>query len=565
MIDKRLFQIADKKILIIQVILKIAILLCSISIWFCLALLLQQLLVLQFTWRYLIVIALLTVSKILLINYSARFTDDASSALRHQLREKVLAHAVELNTSSKQMKASKLTQLASDGIEQLEIYYANFLPQLFYCCFGSIIIFIALSYFAIKPALVMLICVPLIPIIIMSVMKIAKRILGKYWQDYTDLGETFTENLHGFTTLAAYGQDGRYASLMNQAAEKFRKATMSLLSMQLNSIGIMDIISYAGAGLGIGLALIQFHHNELTFPGLIMFILLSAEFFLPMRALGSLFHVAMNGISSCKLIFDYLDEQPISTGNLKSFPEHLTTVATDNLKYIDGEKIILQNVKLSLKRGQLSALAGNSGAGKSTLGKLLTQALPNNGQVFYNRMIANQFQTTNITTYVSGQEYIYPESILYNLVFTQPINSEYIWQVLEQVDIADFIRHLPAGLDTILEENGRNLSGGQRQRLILARSILKDADFYVFDEITSGVDKKSAEIIHQTIKHLAQNKIVLLISHRLYQLKDVDHIYLMQNGKITDYGSFTSLAEVSPLFKQYLAIENQLLEGTSYE
>lgn len=567
MINKQLFKYTNYQNLIFHVTLKILSLIISISIWLLLSFSLATLI----KNNYLPFLATITIIpllfiKVLLTRYIARYTYESAADLRANLRIKILNHALKLNNNQKQISASRLTQLASDGVEQLEIYYANFLPHLFYSCIAVFFIFITLSFFSFIPAFCMLICVPLIPIIIMLVMKIAKRILGKYWTDYMNLGEIFYENLQGLTTLMAYGQDEFYQQKMQKSAEKFRKSTMSLLAMQLNSIGVMDIISYAGAGLGLALALFEFEADTISLQGMIMFILLSAEFFLPMRLLGSLFHVAMNGISSCKLIFDYLDiETNIQVSN-QNLLLPLTSISISNLSFSYENKNILNSITLNLQKGELTALVGVSGSGKSTIAKLLTKNLSCQNQIYYNDQKIESLKIEDIrkeTLYVHNQDYIYQESIRYNLCFDSDIPDNQIWQILEKVDLAKKIINLPQKLDTVLQENGSDLSGGERQRLILARSLLRNASFYIFDEITSGVDKISEQIIQKTINELANEKIVLLITHRLYQLIDLKNIYLLDNGTIVDYGTYNQLKQNSLLFQEYLNSEENLIKGAN--
>ncbi|MDT2601691.1 ABC transporter ATP-binding protein/permease [Enterococcus hulanensis] len=569
MIDRRLFAIAKKKTLILQVAIRCISLGLSLYIWRTLALQLSETLQgspLELSFFGVILLAL--IGKLVLIRLSANLTDQASADLRVALRTKVMEKAFRLGNTSRQLPATTLAQLSGDGIEQLEMYYAHFLPQLFYCLLAALILFAYLVSLAWLPAVAMLLCVPFIPITIMLVMKIAKRILSKYWDQYTSLGTRFHESLSALSVLKAYDQDEAKQQEIAADAQKFRKATMSLLSMQLNSITIMDIFSYSGAALGIGLALIAFQQQQLTVYGVLIFILVGAEFFLPMRQLGSLFHVAMNGISSCGKIFDYLALPEKSEGSITAWQESLNSITVDKLDftYENQQAPALQAISLNLKKGSFTAFVGKSGSGKSTFAQLLLNQLDDyQGRIQWNQTELRELSSSAVLDkgiLVNTKDFLYAESIRDNLLLANPqLTDDELWHLLDQVKLSAFVGQLPEQLDTVLEENGKNLSGGQRQRLILARALAASAELYIFDEITSGVDIESEEIILETLKALAKQAIVIFVSHRLYNVLAADQIYVFKDGRIVEAGTPQELEQTSDYFNAYFTEENRQMRG----
>lgn len=570
MIDKRLFQLTEKKNLVKLVLVRLLQLGASIIMWLAIAQQLAQYAkqeTIHTPARLVVILIGVLIVKIIASKWVENLTYQASSELRLTMRQAVLEKAFRLGKGQGQVAGTVLAQLSVDGIEQLEVYYARFLPQLFYCLFASLMVFGTLVQFALFPAVVLLICLPLIPLIIMNVMKIAKRILSGYWTQYTDLGAKFHENLSGLSTLKAYHQDEKKQREAVNEADKFRRVTMSLLSMQLNSITVMDIVSYCGAALGIGLALISYTQNEVSLVGMLLFLLLSAEFFIPMRQLGSLFHVAMNGISACKKLFSYL-ELPEQAYGQQKLTESVTKLALKhvNYQYETSGKNVLKDINLTVKQGQFTALVGASGSGKSTLAKLLLHQLSGyEGTIDWNDCSLAELTHETIqqkAVLVDNHGYLYPSSIKENLLIGRSTATDAeLWAVLEKVQLANFVAHLPQQLVTVLAEDGQNLSGGQRQRLLLARALLKEADCYVFDEITSGIDLKSEEIILTCLQQLAQTHIVLFISHRLYNVLEADHVVIFEAGCIVGEGTPDSLQTESEYFKNYFRKEQQVIAG----
>ncbi|MBC1638065.1 ABC transporter ATP-binding protein/permease [Listeria welshimeri] len=569
MIDKRLFQLVEKKSLVLLILFRVLGLGLMIGLWLVFAQQLTNYLEGQSVdWLWLAgTVLVVLVGKMVLTKLAEKQIYQASAELRLSMRRAVMEKAFRLGNNAGQLPASKLTQLSVDGIEQLEIYYSRFLPQLFYCLIASLMIFGSLVGFAWQPATVLLICMPMIPVVIMAVMKIAKRILSGYWSDYTNLGTKFHENLNGLSILKAYDQDKYKQEEIVSDAERFRKATMSLLSMQLNSITIMDIISYSGAALGIGISLIMFTNGNISLTGMLMFLLLSAEFFIPMRQLGSLFHVAMNGISACSRLFAYI-ELPEQVWGSEKIDKPLEKITAQNITftYEEGKAEALQGISASFSKGSFSALVGKSGSGKSTFARVLLNQLPN----YQGNIVWNDVSLANLDGYtirkqgilVDNHGYLYANSIQENLLIASPEASQAdLWHVLEQVSLAEFVRKLPKQLEESLEENGSNLSGGQRQRLILAKALLQKSELYIFDEITSGVDLESEKIILGVLQELAKEKIVLFISHRLYNVLDADQVLVFEAGKLVEVASPEHLQQSSNYFKNYFLEEEALLKG----
>lgn len=569
MIDKRLFQLVEKKSLVLLILFRVLSLGLMIGLWLVFAQQLTHYLEGQnVDWLWLIgTVLVVLVGKAILTKLAEKQIYQASAELRLSMRRAVMEKAFRLGNNEGQLPASTLTQLAVDGIEQLEIYYSRFLPQLFYCLIASLMIFGSLVGFAWQPAIVLLICMPMIPIVIMAVMKMAKRILSGYWSDYTNLGTKFHENLSGLSILKAYDQDKYKQEEIVSDAERFRKATMSLLSMQLNSITIMDIISYSGAALGIGMSLIMFTNGTISMTGMLMFLLLSAEFFIPMRQLGFLFHVAMNGISACSKLFAYLELKEQVYGSVE-LAKPLEKIEVHHLTYTyeGGKAKALQDVSVHFNKGSFSALVGKSGSGKSTFVRVLLNQLPGyQGEIVWNDVPLASLSGEAIrkqAVLVDNHGYLYANSIRENLLIGNPAaNDSDLWNVLEQVSLADFVRKLPEQLNENLEEDGSNLSGGQRQRLLLARALLRQAEVYVFDEITSGVDLESEKIILLVLQELAKEKIVLFISHRLYNVLGADQVLVFDAGKLLEVASPERLQQESNYFKNYFLEEEALLKG----
>ena len=495
--------------------------------------------------------ALLTALAALAVRYlctvaAARMSYLSSRMVKKVLREKIYQKLLRLGSSYRdQVQTSEIVQVAVEGVDQLETYFGAYLPQFFYAMLAPLTLFGVLSFADLPTALVLLVCVPLIPAAIAAVQRWAKKLLSKYWGQYTQLGDTFLEDLQGLTTLKIYGADGFKQEQMNRQAEQFRKITMRVLTMQLNSIAIMDLIAYGGAALGAVLAVIRFQSGKIGLESALLILLLAADFFLPMRLLGSYFHIAMNGMAASEKIFRLMElEEPRQGSSMPQSGRWEIQCKELTFGYEPGQTV-LQKIDFELPQGGLIALAGESGCGKSTLAALLMGR--NKGYTGSIRLggaelseIPEQELLKKIT-YVGCQNTIFKGTVRENLQMGCPGGTDaQFWQALEQVRLDGFLR-AGQGLDTPLLEQGANLSGGQRQRLALARALLKDSPIYLFDEATSNIDVESEEAILDSIRRLAGKKTVLLISHRLANITGADRIYLMDKGRIAESGTHAAL------------------------
>lgn len=477
----------------------------------------------------------------------------SSRAVKKTLREMIYGKLLRLGASyNEQVRTSEVVQVAVEGVDQLETYFGAYLPQFFYAMLAPLTLFVVLSFVNFLSAIVLLVCVPLIPVAIAAVQTWAKKLLSKYWGQYTALGDTFLENLQGLTTLKIYQADGFKNEEMNEEAEKFRKITMKVLTMQLNSITIMDLIAYGGAALGMILAVTQFAAGHVSFGGCLFIILLSADFFIPMRQLGSFFHIAMNGMAASDKIFRLLD-LPEMQGGVETVPEACNIVCADVRFSYEPEREILHGVTLQFPQGSFTAIVGESGCGKSTLAAILmgrnrgyTGSVTIGGVALQD--IAERSLMQNVT-YVSHNSYLFKGTVRENLRMGNPdATDEALWSVLEQTRLADFLRS-EKGLDTPLAEKGGNLSGGQCQRMALARALLHDSPVYIFDEATSNIDVESENDIMEQIHVLAQTKTVILISHRLANVVRADHIYVLDQGRVAESGCHAVLLQTHGLYE----------------
>ena len=468
----------------------------------------------------------------------------SSKAVKKTLRGAIYDKLLCLGASySEQVKTSEVVQVAVEGVDQLETYFGAYLPQFFYAMLAPLTLFVVLCFVSVPAAVVLLVCVPLIPVAIAAVQTWAKKLLSKYWGQYTALGDTFLENLQGLTTLKIYQADAFKNDEMNVEAEKFRKITMKVLTMQLNSITIMDLIAYGGAALGVIMAATQLRAGKIDLAGALLIILLAVDFFIPMRQLGSFFHIAMNGMAASDKIFRLLDLSEPAHGGV-SCPAGDIVCRGLRFSY-EPEREILHGVDLTIPQGKFVSLVGESGCGKSTISALLMGR--NKG--YTGSMTVGGAELRNIEkaslmrriTYVSHQSYLFKGTVRDNLLMGKPnASDDELWSVLTQVNLADFLRE-EAGLDTLLSERGENLSGGQRQRLALARALLHDSPVYIFDEATSNIDVESENDIMAQIHALAGRKTVLLISHRLANVTASDEIYVLERGNIVQHGTHEAL------------------------
>lgn len=500
---------------------------------------------------YVSIIAL--VLRYICTNISSKLSYLSSKSVKKKLREMIFEKLYHLGSSYKEkVNTSEIVQVAVEGVDQLETYFGSYLPQFFYAMLAPLTLFVVLCFVNVPSAVVLLVCVPLIPITIVIIQKWAKKLLSRYWDQYSELGDTFLENLQGLTTSKIYGADEYKHQEMNEQSERFRKITMKVLTMQLNSITIMDIVAYGGAALGVILSITQYRAGNVDLSGCLLIILLAADFFLPMRMLGSYFHIAMNGMAASEKIFRLLDLKEDDVGGKVIENDYSIKVEHLNFSY-DVNREILHDVSMSFPMGSFTAIVGESGCGKSTLaGVLVDRNKGYFGDVSVGGVSLKEVGEASLMdtiTYISHASYIFKGSVRDNLLLASPsADDEMLWDVLERVNLASFLKE-ENGLDTLLNEKGSNLSGGQCQRLALARALLHDSKIYIFDEATSNIDVESENGIMKEIHNLAKTKTVILISHRLANAEKADNICVLDKGSVVEYGKHEDLLKKNGVYK----------------
>ncbi|WP_317310683.1 ABC transporter ATP-binding protein/permease [Clostridium thermobutyricum] len=542
------------------------------------------------TTSIIIVAGLLVLRYISNILYT-KFSCMASSKARVTLRELIYKKLLELGTSYTSVEStSSVVQVSVEGVEQLEIYFGRYLPQFFYALLVPVTLFFFMSFISIKASVVFILSVPLIPISIIAIMKIAKRILKDYWKSYSDLGGTFLENLQGLTTLKVFNIDEERHEKMNKEAENFRKITMKVLSMQLNSITIMDLVAFCGAALGIIVALFQFRNGEIQIGSLIIIAILSSEFFIPLRLLGSYFHIAMNGMAASDRMFKILDaevEDIVKAKENKVYSEvnkdgitfegkrsdnskkEDKTFKDVNIKLkdvsfsYDGKRNVLNNINMDISKGGVVAIVGESGSGKSTIASLiLNEHKVSSGEILINNTNIETINRDSIyknLALVSTNSHIFNGTILDNLLIgKKDATDEEIENALKLGRLNDFVSGLKDGLLTDVGQAGSSLSGGQKQRLALARAILADRQMIIFDEATSNIDVESEESIWEAIYELSKAKTILVISHRLLNVKDAEKIYVLNKGKLEESGKHHDLLNKKGIYYNMVNSQNEL-------
>ena len=498
-----------------------------------------------------------------------RFYTDASfhagANVKRILRNQIYKKVLRLGPAYReQVHTSEIVQMAGEGVEQLEVYFSRYLSQFFYSLLAPLTLFIVVMRISMKSAVILLIAVPLIPIVIMLVMLVAKRLLSSYFDIYYGLGDSFLEKLHGMTTLKIYRADKAAADDMDRESEQFRKITMKVLMMQLNSTSVMDIVAYGGAAVGIISALAQLYRGEISLFGMLMILFLAAEFFLPMRILGSFFHIGMNGMKASDRIFAFIDLPEQKRGD-KKIDDNNINISLENLSFsYEPTKEILKGINMNIPPKSFVSLVGVSGSGKSTIAGILMGRNPHySGSLKINDDEHSELTSESIMknfTMVGHSSWIFAGTVRENLLMGNPNASvSEMNDALQKVNLLDFINS-QEGLDTKLTSNAGNLSGGQKQRLSLARALLHNTPVYIFDEATSNVDAGSEEIIMNVIHELAKEKTIILISHRLANVVKSDNIFMLKDGNIVESGVHSELmankSAYENLFTEQMNLEN---------
>ena len=490
--------------------------------------------------------------------------DTLGRSVKKDLRERVYNKIVRLGVrSTDDMSMAGLTQIALEGVEQLDLYYSSYLPQFFYAMLAPLLLFAITVGISWRVALVLLCCVPLIPLSIIAVSKWAKKIFAKYWGKYTSMGDSFLDSVQGLKELKIFGADAAQHRKMNETSEEFRKITMKVLVMQLASTTIMDLVAYGGAGLGIAMALLSVTRWGLSPIAALFLILVAVDFFLPLRAFGSAFHIAMNGVSAGQKILSLLG-QPDPVWGQDAVTDTELKLEDVTFSY-DGKRDVLENVTMTFPRHGMTALVGESGCGKSTVVNLLFGAFrPSAGVVTVG---GKKLESLSRAAYyshlavVSYNTYIFNETVRANFRLAKPqVTDEEICAALEKVNLLTFLQE-NGGLDKVIIEDAANISGGQKQRLALAVSLVADKDIYIFDEATSNIDIESEAVIMENIRELSKTKSVIVISHRLANVAPADLIYYMEKGRLVESGTHAALMAQSGGYARLYATQKNLEEG----
>ncbi len=551
-------------------------------------------------------IVVCAVLRFLMMRAAAYFGAEAAERVKLALREQLFNKMLAIGPSySQHISTADVVQSAGEGIEQIQSFFELFLPQLFYAILAPVTLFFIVAPINMPTAVTLLVCAPLIVLIVGMVAMRAARVFKKYWGKYTDMGSVFLDNVQGLETLKTFDADAHAAKKMNEQAEQFRIMTMNVLQIQLRSLTAMDIVAYGGAAAGVGVAIWQYANGAaLPLAGVLLIVLLSADFFIPLRQLGSFFHVAMNGMTSTKRIFALLDT-PIPAHGMQEMPEFSASdngvdVCFDDVSFRyadvsadaaaavvgagktgmskddDGSVVALHGVSFTARRGQVTAIVGPSGSGKSTAVELLSGNLSgyegrmwllsgNAGNNSTQRYQINDLSIESLTreiAIVAAQSHLFAGTLRDNLLMAKPNATESeLWQALEAAHIDEFVRAQSQELDLAIEQGASNLSGGQKQRIAIARALLRESAVYIFDEATSSVDVESETLILQTIRALAnRGKTVIMVTHRMANAADADHVVVFERGRVAEQGTHAELmcanGTYAKLFHAQQTVEN---------
>lgn len=566
-------------------------------------------------------IVVCAVLRFLMMRAAAYFGAEAAERVKLALREQLFNKMLAIGPSySQHISTADVVQSAGEGIEQIQSFFELFLPQLFYAILAPVTLFFIVAPINMPTAVTLLVCAPLIVLIVGMVAMRAARVFKKYWGKYTDMGSVFLDNVQGLETLKTFDADAHAAKKMNEQAEQFRVMTMNVLQIQLRSLTAMDVVAYGGAAAGVGVAIWQYASGAaLPLAGVLLIVLLSADFFIPLRQLGSFFHVAMNGMTSTKRIFALLDT-PIPAHGMQGMPEfgasdngvdvcfddvsfRYADVAADTAvadvetgetgetgeksgvvgagktgmpKDDDGSVVALHGVSFTARRGQVTAIVGPSGSGKSTAVELLAGNLSgyegcmwlrpgnagNNPTQRYQIADLSIESLTREIAIVAAQSHLFAGTLRDNLLMAKPDATENeLWQALEAAHIDEFVRAQSQELDLAIEQGASNLSGGQKQRIAIARALLRESAVYIFDEATSSVDAESETLILQTIRALAdRGKTVIMVTHRMANAADADHVVVFERGRVTEQDVHVELMRANgtyaKLFRTQQTVEN---------
>ena len=569
MFDKELLRLIgpNRKYVVYTVLLMVLGMLANIgitaSVCWAVALLIDGAQPLAYVWPAVALAAAIAV-RYVASRCTGSLKDLLGRKVKKDLRERTYDKILRLGVRSTDgMSMAGLTQVSMEGIEQLDLYYSTYLPQFFFSMLAPVILFCICVGIDWRTSLVLLACVPLIPLSIVAVSKYAKRIFAKYWGKYTSMGDAFLDSVQGLKELKIFKADAARHVKMNESAEDFRKITMKVLVMQLASTTIMDLVAYGGAGAGIALSVVGLMDGWLAPASALFLILVAVEFFLPLRSLGSAFHVAMNGASAGKKIISLLNVPDPVWGEKEVQGTELKLNGV-TFSY-DGKRDVLKNVSMTFPAKGMTAIVGESGCGKSTVVNMLVGAYrPKAGSVTVGGLPLESVSRGSYYSHiasVSYNTYIFNDSVRANFELAKKdVTDKEIRAALEKVNLWEFIKE-NGGLDKVITEDANNVSGGQKQRLALAVNLVADKDIYVFDEATSNIDIESEAVIMENVKEMSRSKCVVVISHRLANVVPADNIYYMEEGQVKESGSHEALMQAGGGYAKLYTAQKQLEEG----